>query len=146
MLSLLRRRPAARCALSLSVTSTACSASSLYLLSLTGMLCCGTKSGDGRGGRSGATLYSLAASQDRRRRCTIRSLVVPARLAESYGWESSRRTGYCTLDSCDTFDELIWRAVVTGTADGQARLFVTANSQWRNSHAQSTATLDLHLQ
>ena len=41
MLSLLRKRPAARCALSLSVTSTACSASSLYLLSLTGMLRCG---------------------------------------------------------------------------------------------------------
>ena len=56
MLSFLRRRPAARCALSLSVTSTACSARSLYLLSLTGMLRCNVTSGG-----SGSTVAGVAA-------------------------------------------------------------------------------------
>ena len=58
MLSLLRRRPAARCALSLSVTSTACSASSLYLFSLTGMLCCGAATTSSSGG----TVAEVAAA------------------------------------------------------------------------------------
>lgn len=83
MLSLLRKRPAARCALSLSVTCTACSASSLYLLSLTGMLRCDTMSGGGGSPLAvvAVTAPLLTAAQRHRTGAAaamITSLLVPA--------------------------------------------------------------------